>query len=150
MIGPNSSGRMAASIITAQPAWQFPMTQGLPSAWGCKAMTFSRNTASARAMSSIVWPGIGSGSEADEIARMPSLERHADLAVRFEAADPRAVPGARVDDDERSAGHVDLGPRRRDDAHQAVIHRPLELAAIDDELHSYSSTLGTVSFRCLR
>src|SRR5436305_4702970 len=27
----------------------------------CSAMTFSRNTASARAISSMVWPGIGSG-----------------------------------------------------------------------------------------
>ena len=61
MIGPNSSGRMAARIITAQPAWQLPITQGLPSASGCSAMTRSRKTASARAMSSMVWPGIGSG-----------------------------------------------------------------------------------------
>ena len=34
MIGPNSSGRIAASIITAQPAWQLPITHGLPSASG--------------------------------------------------------------------------------------------------------------------
>ena len=61
MIGPNSSGRVAASIITAQPAWQLPITQGLPSASGWSAMTFSRNTASACMMSSMVWPGIGSG-----------------------------------------------------------------------------------------
>ena len=61
MIGPNSSGRRAASIMTAQPAWQLPITQGLPSASGCSAMTFSRKIASARAMSSMVWPGIGSG-----------------------------------------------------------------------------------------
>ena len=32
--GPHSSGRVAASIITAQPAWQLPMRQGLPSASG--------------------------------------------------------------------------------------------------------------------
>ena len=37
MIGPNSSGRAAASIMTAQPAWQLPMTQGFPSAAGCNA-----------------------------------------------------------------------------------------------------------------
>ena len=40
MIGPNSSGRMAASIITAHPAWQLPMTQGLPSARGCSSAIF--------------------------------------------------------------------------------------------------------------
>jgi hypothetical protein len=32
MIGPKSSGLVAARIITAQPAWQLPMTHGLPSA----------------------------------------------------------------------------------------------------------------------
>ena len=32
--GPNNSGRIAASIITAQPAWQLPMTHGFPSASG--------------------------------------------------------------------------------------------------------------------
>ena len=61
MIGPNSSGRVAATIITAQPAWQLPMTHGLPSASGCSATTRSRNAASARITSSIVWPGIGFG-----------------------------------------------------------------------------------------
>ena len=61
MMGPNNSGRSAASIITAQPAWQFPITQGLPSACGCNAMTFSMKTASAREMSSMVCPGMGSG-----------------------------------------------------------------------------------------
>ncbi len=47
MSGPNSSGRMAATIITDQPPWQLPMTQGLPSASGCSAITFSRKAASA-------------------------------------------------------------------------------------------------------
>ena len=102
MIGPNSSGRMAASIMIAQPAWQLPITQGLPSASGCSAMTFSRKIASARAMSSMVWPGIGLGQEADEIAGMPGLERDADLAVGLEAADAGAVPGARIDHHERA------------------------------------------------
>src|SRR5215204_6827062 len=31
IMGPNSSGRSAASIMMAQPAWQLPMTQGFPS-----------------------------------------------------------------------------------------------------------------------
>ena len=61
MIGPNSSGRMPATSNTAQPPWQLPMTQGLPSAPGCSSMTFSRNTASVCMTSSMVWPGIGSG-----------------------------------------------------------------------------------------
>ena len=61
MIGPNSSGRMPATSSTDQPPWQLPTTHGLPSARGCSAMTFSRNTASVCMMSSMVWPGIGSG-----------------------------------------------------------------------------------------
>ena len=61
MIGPNSSGRTAATISMAHPAWQLPTTTGLPSASGCRAMTSSRNAASAAMMSSIVWPGTGSG-----------------------------------------------------------------------------------------
>jgi len=54
MMGPNNSGRIAASIMIAQPAWQLPITQGLPFASGCAAATFSMKIASARAMSSIV------------------------------------------------------------------------------------------------
>ena len=115
---------MAARIITAQPAWQLPITQGLPSASGCSAITRSRKTASARAMSSMVWPGHRVGQEADEIAGMAGLERDADLAVGLEAADARAVPGARIDHDERTAGRIDGHALRRDDAHEAVIDRP--------------------------
>ena len=120
MIGPNSSGRIAASIMIAQPAWQLPITHGLPSACGCSAMTFSRKTASARAMSSIVWSWHRIGQESDEIARMPGLERDADFAVGLEAADAGTMSGARVDDDERPARWIDLGrpaAERRAQAH---------------------------------
>ena len=61
IIGPNNSGRTDARIIIAQPAWQFPITQGLPSASGWSEMTFSTNAASATPISSMVWPGMGSG-----------------------------------------------------------------------------------------
>jgi hypothetical protein len=61
MFGPNSSGLIEARSITAQTAWQLPITHGLPSALGCSAITFSRKIASARATSSRVCPGIGSG-----------------------------------------------------------------------------------------
>src|SRR3954464_6852536 len=44
----------------------------------------------------------GVRQEADEIARMPRFERDADLAVGLEFADPGAVAGARIDDDERT------------------------------------------------
>ena len=42
MSGPQSVGRFAASIINAQPAWQLPMTTGLPSALACNSATRSR------------------------------------------------------------------------------------------------------------
>ena len=62
MIGPNSSGRIAATSSTAQPAWQLPMTQGLPSALGMQRDHLLEEHAPRRCMmSSIVWPGIGSG-----------------------------------------------------------------------------------------
>ena len=65
-VGPQSLtiAALVASLraqANRSPAWQLPMMHGLPSAFGCRAMTFSRNTASARMMSSMVWPGIGSG-----------------------------------------------------------------------------------------
>ena len=41
----------AWTFMIAQPAWQLPITQGLPFASGCAAATFSMKIASARAMS---------------------------------------------------------------------------------------------------
>ena len=61
MIGPNSSGHTAAVISTCQPAWQLPITQGLPSACGCSWPTLRTKAASARITSSTVCPGTGSG-----------------------------------------------------------------------------------------
>ena len=58
-----SSGLVAATIMIAQPAWQLPMTVGLPSALGWSAISRSRNVASARAMSLSVCPGTGSGTK---------------------------------------------------------------------------------------
>ena len=74
------------------------------------------------------------GQEADEIAGMPGLERDADFAVGLEAADAGTVPGARIDDDERPARRIDFDPPRRNDPHEAVVDRPIERAAVDDEL----------------
>ena len=52
-------------------------------------------------------PGHRLRQEADEIAGMAGRHRHADLAVGLEAADPRAVAGARIDDHERPLALVD-------------------------------------------
>ena len=59
---------------------------------------------------------------------------HADLAVGLEAADAGTVSGARIDHDERPARRIDLDAGRRHDPRQAVIDRPFQRAAIDDQL----------------
>ena len=76
----------------------------------------------------------GLGQEANEVAGMAGLEGDADLAVGLEAADAGAVPGARIDDDEGAPRRIDRHAFRRHDAHEGVIDRPRERAAVDDEL----------------
>ena len=134
MITPASSGRIAAVIIICQPAWQLAMTIGLPSASGWRFATSSRKTASARQTSSIVCPGDRLRQEADEVDRVAGAQRHADFALGLHAADSRTVPGARVDDDDRRLQRIDRHVRRRDDAHQEVIDRPLQRPAVEHEL----------------
>ena len=121
--------------MTAQPAWQLPMTQGLPSAWGCNSETFFRNTASARAISSMVWPGHGLRQETDKITRVTGFKSDADLAVGLEAANTGAVSGARIDDDKRPARRIDLDTGRRDNADKTIVDRLVELAAVGNEFH---------------
>ena len=108
MIGPNNSGRIAASIITAQPAWQLPITQGLPSASRMQRNDlFEEDRLGARdVLDRLARHRVR--QEADEIAGMAGLERDADLAVGLEAADAGAVAGARVDDNERPPRQVDF------------------------------------------
>ena len=72
--------------------------------------------------------------EADEVAGVAGPQRHADLAVGLEAADPGPVPGARVDDHEGPLPHVDRDARGRGDPDQPVVDRALELAAVGDEV----------------
>ena len=101
MIGPNSSGRVAATIIIAQPAWQLPITTGLPSASGCSCdhPLEERGLGLHDVLDRL--PRHRLGQEADEVAGMAGAHGDADLAVGLEAADARPVAGARVDDDER-------------------------------------------------
>ncbi len=126
MIGPNSSGLSEASIITAQPAWQLPMTQGFPSASGWRAMTISRNLRLGAGDILDRLAGHGFRQEADEIAGMPCLHRHADFAVGLETADARPVAGSRIDDDKGALERIDHDARRRNDADQHVVDRLLE------------------------
>ena len=107
MIGPNSSGRSAATIITAQPAWQLPMTQGLPSASRVQRDDLLQED---RLGVHDVLDGLARhrlGREADEVAGMAGLHGHADLAVGLEAADAGAVSGARIDHHERALQRID-------------------------------------------
>src|SRR3974377_1735833 len=118
MIGPNRSGRMAARIITAQPAWP---------------LTMENDRLGARD----VFDGLARhriGQEADEVAGMSGLEHNTDLAVGLEAADAGTMAGARIDHDERPARRIDDYALRRDDAHETVIDRAFELAPVNHEL----------------
>ena len=65
---------------------------------------------------------------------MAGLECDADFAVGLEAADARAVPGARIHDDEWPQLWIDFGSLRRNDAHKSIVHRPVERASVDDQL----------------
>ena len=112
--------------MTAQPAWQLPITHGLPSASGCRAMTFSMKIASALAT---VLDGLARhrfGQEADEVAGVAGFHRNADLTVRLESADARPVARTRVDHHERTASVVDLHAAWRRDAYQRVVDRLAE------------------------
>ena len=134
MIGPNSSGRIAASIITAQPAWQLPITHGLAVRIGMKSDHFLQEH---RFGARDVLEGLARhriGQETNEIAGMAGLESDADLAVGLEAGDARAVPRAWIDDDEWTPPLVDVDALRRDDARKRVVDRPFERTAIDHDL----------------
>src|SRR5262249_11956400 len=86
--------------------------------------------------------GHGIRKEADEIAGMPCLERHADFAVGLEPANPGAMPGARVDDDERPARGVEFDSPGRNHSHETVVDRPIERPAVEHELHVVGEYVG--------
>ena len=78
--------------------------------------------------------GLGVAEEDHEVHRVPGTQRDADLRVVLEAADAGAVPGARVDDQVRTALRVHRHALGRNDAHQRVVDRARQLAAVDDRL----------------
>src|SRR5690242_13775172 len=65
---------------------------------------------------------------------MTRLESYADLAVGFETTDARTMAGTRINYDEGPPLRIDLSSGRRNDAHQRVIHRSIELAAVNQKL----------------
>ncbi len=72
--------------------------------------------------------------EADEIDRMAGAQRHADFAVGLHAADSGTVARARIDDNDRRLRGIGRHVRRRNDAHERVVDRALQLAAVEHEL----------------
>ena len=86
-------------------------------------------------MSSDRLTGHGIGQEADEITSVPRSQRHANFAVGFETADARAVPGARINDHERSEFRIDGDPRRWHDPHQAIVDGTLQCATISHKFN---------------
>src|SRR6266487_538392 len=65
---------------------------------------------------------------------MPGLERDANLAIGLEAANARAMPCARVDNDEGAESQIEFDALRRNDARERIIHRPIELPTVQYEL----------------
>ena len=94
-------------------------------------------------------PRHGLRQEADEVAGMAGLEDDADLAVGLEPADARTVAGARIDHDKRPARRIDLDTGRRNNPRQAIIHRPFQRAAIDDQLNLVVENVRRRLFRML-
>ena len=136
--------------MIAQPAWQFPITQGLPFASGyCGGDLFDENRFGAgNVLDGLARNGIGQKS--DEVARMTGLECDTDFAVGLEAANAGAVPGAGVNDNERPQLWIDLDASGRNDAHKRIVHRALERASIDDQAPPYSRARSALFPPCAR
>ena len=135
MIGPNSSGRMRRQHHDRPAGLAIADHAGLAVGLGMQRDDlFEKDRLGARDVLDRL-AGHRLGQEADEVAGMAGLERDADLAVGLEAADAGAVAGARIDDDERPPRHDRSSmPGGGTIAHQAIIDRPLERAAVDDKL----------------
>ena len=120
--------------MTAQPAWQLPITHGLPSASGCRVDNgLAENGLGQRNVFDRL-PRHGVRRKADEVAGVSGLQHDADLAVRLEAGDAGAVTGARIDDDEGPQLRVDRDVLWRHDANEPIVDGALQRAAVDDEL----------------
>ncbi len=76
----------------------------------------------------------GIRQKTDEIARVSRPHGDADLAVVFHAADARAVPGARIEDDERALVRFDGDARGRRDARENVVDGFFQLPPVAHEL----------------
>ena len=78
--------------------------------------------------------GFRLAEEDDEVDRVAFAQRHADLRIVLEAADPGTMTGARIDDDVRAPLRIHRHALRRQDPHQRVVDRTLELAPVQHDL----------------
>jgi hypothetical protein len=132
-MGPKSSGRIAASSVTAHGlaiaydrglALRFRMQRDHPFQECGLCVGDVLNGL----------PRDGIGQESNEVAGVPRLEGDPDLAIRLEAADARTMARARIDNDERALAWVDFHAVRRQHADKAIVHRLRQSAAVHDEL----------------
>ncbi|MCY1210740.1 hypothetical protein D9M72_224350 [compost metagenome] len=77
---------------------------------------------------------LGIAKEDDEIDRVAGPQGHSHLRVVLEAADARAVPGARIDDDIGAAAVIDRDAIGRSDLQQRIVDGPFQLTPIRDGL----------------
>src|ERR671910_1335560 len=86
--------------------------------------------------------GLRIGVKRDKVDRMTGQQGLADLGLLMHAADAGAVAGARIDDDDRAFLRVRLVLWLGNYAQQHVIHRKLQIAAVDDDLVAESQQWG--------
>ena len=121
-------------MIACQPAWQLPMSKGLPDGLRLELdhLLEEHGMGVRDILDRLTLDRVG--NEADEVDGMTRLEGLADLAHRLEAADARPLAGTRVDHDHRPLGLVDHRALRRHDPHQRIVHRSRQAVALQDDL----------------
>ena len=120
--------------MTAQPAWQLPITHGFAVGLGMKRNDLFKEHRFGAGDILDRLAGHRIGREADEVAGVPRLHRNPDFTVGLETANAGPMSGSRIHHHEGAALHVDLDTLRRNDAHQQVVDRPLQGAPVDHQL----------------
>ena len=133
MMGPNNSGRSAASYHNRPAGLAVSDHAGLAARLRVRGYhLFDEDGLGAGNISDCL-TGNGFGKKSNEVARMTGLECNADLAVGLEAANARTVAGARIDDDKRPQLRIDVDAVGRDDPHKSIIYGPLQLTAVHNQ-----------------
>ena len=64
---------------------------------------------------------------------MTRFHRDTDFAVRLESTNSRTMSGSWIDHDKRSPAIINFNVLRWNDAHERIIYRLIQLAAVNDE-----------------